>query len=127
MHQKGDSDPSNRNRKRGPSTGRALDVAIGGRERLPGYRTQAGRELRAPSELMLHAVTLDPGYAKRVDQCSIQPLPGFDGREVIWRRSLPAGASFRVTGVRRCTNCLLEERVELILRPRAQTPAVEPP
>ena len=81
----------------------------------PTYRSLIGQELRGNSELLLHEVTLDRNYARRVDLCSVTPRPGFAGPEVISRRVLPAGTPFRVLRVRRCTNCLPEERVELIV------------
>ena len=81
----------------------------------PTYRSLIGQELRGNSELLLHEVTLDRNYAQRVDLCSVTPRPGFAGPEVISRRVLPAGTSFRVLRVRRCTNCLFEKRIELIV------------
>ena len=87
----------------------------------PTYRSLIGRELRAPSELLLHAVTLDRNYAKRVDLCSITPRPGFAGPEVVMRRVLPAGTTFRVLRVRRCTNCLSQDQVDLIVSSKSTT------
>jgi hypothetical protein len=81
----------------------------------PKYRSLIGRELRGDSELLLHEVTLDRNYAQRVDLCSVTSRPGFAGPEVINRRVLAAGTPFRVQRVRRCTNCLGEESVELIV------------
>ena len=81
----------------------------------PSYRSLIGRELRTDSELLLHQVTLDRNYAQRVEVCSITHPPGFDGPEVVGRHILPAGTAFRVLRVRRCTNCLGEERVELVV------------
>jgi hypothetical protein len=91
------------------------------------YRSLIGRELRATSELLLHAVTLDRNYAKRVDLCSITPRPGFDGPEVVMRRVLPAGTNFRVLRVRRCTNCLFQEQVELVVRSQSTTECGQAP
>ena len=82
----------------------------------PAYRSLIGRDARASSDLVLHAVTLDRNYAKRVDLCSVTQQPGFDGPEVLFRRALPAGTTFRILHVRRCTNCLGANRVELLVR-----------
>ena len=90
-------------------------VSYGDVSAEPKYRSLIGRELRGDSDLLLHEVTLDRNYAKRVDLCSVTPRPGFVGPEVISRSVLPAGTPFLVLRVRRCTNCLGEERVELIV------------
>jgi hypothetical protein len=71
----------------------------------PAYRELIGQDLRSTSDLLVHGVTLDRNYAKRVDLCSVTPAPGFSGPEVVTCQSLPAGATFRIVGVRRCTNC----------------------
>lgn len=81
----------------------------------PTYRSLIGQEIRFDSELLLHEVTLDLDPPRRVDTCSVTPPPGFDGPEVVGRNVLPAGTTFRVLHVRRCTNCLGEERVELVV------------
>jgi hypothetical protein len=51
-----------------------------------------------------------------VDIFTVTSPPGFSGPEVIHRQVLPAGTTFQVLGVRRCTNCPFEERVELLVR-----------
>ena len=76
-----------------------------------------GQRLEARSQLYIHAVTLDPNYAKRVDLYSVTPPPGFSGPELIYRDTLPAGTGFKVLSVRRCTNCPFEERIELLVQP----------
>ena len=81
----------------------------------PTYRSLIGRDLRYDSELLLHEVTLNLDSPRRVDTCSVTPPPGFDGPEVVSRTVLPAGTTFRVQHVRRCTNCLGDERVELLV------------
>lgn len=81
----------------------------------PTYRSLIGQDLRSDSELLLHEVTLDLDPPRRVDTCSVMGAPGFDGPEVVSRNVLPAGTTFRVLHVRRCTNCLGEERVELVV------------
>ena len=82
----------------------------------PTYQPLIGRQLRATSELLLHGVTLDRNYAKHVDLCSVTPRPGIGGPEIVWSRKLPSGTIFRVVGVRRCTNCRLRERVQLMVQ-----------
>jgi hypothetical protein len=83
----------------------------------PAYRNLVGQRLETTSPTLLHAVTLDRNYAKHVDSCTIQPPPGFTGPELIYRRSMPAGTTFQVLAVRECTNCPIDDRVELILSP----------
>ena len=86
----------------------------------PTYKPLIGRQLQAPSELMLFGVTRDRNYAKRVDICVLTPRPGFDGPEVVTRAVLPAGTTFTVLSVQRCTNCLFGERVELLVSARTE-------
>jgi hypothetical protein len=81
----------------------------------PAYRSLIGQELRCDSELLLHEVTLDLDSPGRVDTCSVTPPPGFDGPEVVRRSVVPAGTTFRVEHVRRCTNCLGDEIIELVV------------
>ena len=79
------------------------------------YRPLIGREIYAPSELLLHTISLNKSEAKRVGLCSVTPSPGFDGPEVISQRVLPAGTTFRIMSVRMCTNCGAHAQPELIV------------
>ena len=79
------------------------------------YTRLIGEQLEAKSQLYVHAVTLDPSYAKRVDLYSVTVPPGFSGPEVIHRDTFPSGTAFQVLSVRRCTNCPLDDRVELLV------------
>jgi len=88
---------------------------------VPAYRSLVGRELSSPSDLVLHAITLDRNYAKRIDQCSITQPPGFGGPEVVVRSVLPAGTIFHVRGIRRCKNCLFDKRIELLVSSESAT------
>jgi hypothetical protein len=93
----------------------------------PRYSGLVGQQLEATSELYLHAVTLDRNYAKRVDTCSITSPPGFSGPELIYRHTLPAGTSFQILGIRRCTNCPFDERVQMVVRSQSDTSCGEAP
>jgi hypothetical protein len=93
----------------------------------PRYHPLVGQQLEATSDLYLHAVTLDRNYAKRVDTCSITMPPGFGGPELVYRRTLPAGTTFHVLSVRRCTNCPFDERVEMVVAPQGDASCGEAP
>jgi hypothetical protein len=84
----------------------------------PDYRPLIGKEVLTTADLLLHAVALDLGN-KQIDLCSITEQPGFDGPEVIARSALPSGTSLHILSVRRCTNCLSERRIELIVSSQA--------
>lgn len=81
----------------------------------PAYRDLVGRRLRSQSLLHIHAVTLDRNYAPVIGQYSITAPPGFDGPEVLSRDTLPAGTVFKTLSVRRCTNCLFQNKVDLMV------------
>jgi len=68
------------------------------------HRELIGRDFQTTSDLLVHGVTLDRSYDKRVDLCSVTPKPGFSGPEVITRQTLPAGTRLHVVAVRKFTN-----------------------
>ena len=84
----------------------------------PDQKDLIGHEILTTTALPLHAVTLTLG-SKHIDLCSITQRPGFDGPEVISRSELPSGTKLRILAVRRCTNCLSKQGVELIVSSRA--------
>lgn len=76
--------------------------------------TGARYELRVP--MHLSGVNAPPGYEKTIDFYTVSPAsPGWSGPELVSRCTLPPGTWVAVRGVRRCTNCPFETRVEALV------------
>ncbi len=79
----------------------------------PAYRAYVGATFRLEVAMHLSGVNAPPGYGQTVDYYVVHPTsPSWSGPELITRDLLPAGTELNVKAVRRCTNCLFDERFE---------------
>jgi hypothetical protein len=79
------------------------------------YRRIIGKRLKSTSKLHIYGVTLDRNYAPTVDVYTVHGPPGIGGPEILSAATLPPGTIFNVSGIRRCTNCPFDERIEIVV------------
>lgn len=65
----------------------------------PEYRPIIGKRFATNQDLLAIGVTLDRNYKKRVDLVTLVRHPGFTGPEVVTRKELPKGSTFRIVGI----------------------------
>ena len=70
------------------------------------YSNIVGRSFDTLAPLVLHGITLAENYEKKIDMFSVTIMPGFGGREVISRKTLPIGSRFSIVKVWQCSTCI---------------------
>jgi hypothetical protein len=74
----------------------------------PEYAGILGKRYTFAIPMPACGITMDRNYKPPADHVVILAPPGFSGPEVLWCEDLPEGTAFRVVGVKRCTNCLVD-------------------
>ena len=80
------------------------------------YSALVGERFTTLTDLQINGVTMDRNYKKQIDLYTIYVLPGFSGPEVVSSEILKSGTDFEILKVLRCTNCLFENRVEIVIK-----------
>jgi len=75
----------------------------------PGYSHLLGAKLEFLEEMPVHGVTRDKDYGDTIDVYVVTGSPGFSGREVLSKESLPVGTISQVKKVLECTSCWYEK------------------
>lgn len=79
------------------------------------YQGLVHQVLKSKQEFYIYGITVDPNYKKKVDYYVIIKPPGIGGREVLSEETLPKGTLMRIEKVTRCTNCLLDHYINLVV------------
>jgi len=79
------------------------------------YKELIGRVFVTQSELQAIGVSFDANYSEQVDYVFLEPNPGFNGPEVIFKQTLPKGIELEVTGIMK-TSQLLNSSIYFLVK-----------
>jgi hypothetical protein len=81
----------------------------------PEHASRIGERCIVLKGLRAHGVYNVDGTRGVTDHVTVTTLPGFSGYEVTFTADIPKGTAMVVIGVRKCSNCPFENRIEYAL------------